>query len=273
MQLLQTHSADRTSLRLARWGEADRDVLLVHGLAEHIGRYGHVATALVDAGWRVTMVELRGHGESGGKRGHTNRWLRYVEDVQAAATAVGRPFVMVAHSMGGLVALSTLAQPIHPACLGVALSNPLLGIAVKAPAIKVAAAGLLSRILPRLSLANELDVQLISRDPEVVRAYQADPMVYSKLTPRWYTESQAAMASVHAGAGRYTLPMLMMLGTEDGICSHQEGRRFFEAYMGPKELRINEGLYHELFNEPEKEKVLADLTEWLDQLWGKHGSA
>jgi len=267
MDILTVESSDGTTLNLRRWPAAGRPiarVLLVHGLAEHHGRYEHVAAALTRAGFEATIVELRGHGGSEGKRGHVDAWTQYEDDLRAAAAQIEGPFFIVAHSMGGLVTLSALNSGLDAEIKGVAISNPLLGVAVQAPAIKLKAAGLLSKLLPRLPLSNELDVQTISRDPEVVRAYQQDPKVYSTITPRWFTESQAAMARVHGAAGTYTVPMLMMVGTADAICAHGEAVRFHEAYGAPdKELMTFEGYFHELFNEPEKDEVLEAVVGWL----------
>ena len=266
-QLLSAQSDDRTLLRVGRWGDAPRDVLLLHGLAEHIGRYEHVAAHLVAKGWRVTMPELRGHGKSGGQRGYTERWHRYVEDVQSAAGTIGRPFILVAHSMGGLVALSTLIEPIDPRCVAVALSNPLLGLAVKAPAIKTSAARLLSKVWPTLSLANELDSKAISRDPAVVSAYEADPLVFGTLTPRWFTEMEAAQVLIRERLANVKIPLRLMVSDADRICDAKAARAVFEQYSGPKTLAEYPGLYHELFNEPEKDKVLSEMSAWMETVW------
>ena len=264
---LAARSDDATPLRLARWGNGDRDVLLVHGLAEHAGRYNHVATALVEAGWRVTLVELRGHGKSGGRRGHCGAWHRYVEDVQAAAGAIGRPFAILAHSMGGLVSLDALREPLTPPCRALALSNPLLGLAFEAPAWKVKMSTGLSRLLPWLPVPSGLDTAFLSHDAEVVRAYEADPMVFSSVTPRWFTESQAAMARVNGDPGRTQLPLRLMVSTGDKICDHKVALRLYEGWTADKTLAVYDDLYHEIFNEPQKDAILADLVAWLDKVW------
>jgi alpha-beta hydrolase superfamily lysophospholipase len=266
MKTLQITSDDRTRLRLIRWGEAERDILLLHGLAEHAGRYEHVAQALVEAGWRVNVLELRGHGDSSGKRGHVRRWHAYVEDVQAAAATIGRPFVMLAHSMGGLVALSALSEPIFPQCTAVALTNPLLGVRVKAPRWKTAIARVLSKFAPSLSMANELDTSLISHDTEVVRAYETDPQIYGTITPRWFTEMSTAQSAVHARSSKFTIPLRMMVSEGDQICDPDAARRLALAWGGPSEIIEYGDMYHEIFNEIEKYKVISELVTWLGTL-------
>ena len=266
MELMKIASADGTPLRVARWGESRRDLLLVHGLAEHVGRYEHVAAALTKGGYRVTFVELRGHGESGGKPGHVSDWRRYAEDLWAAARTIPDSYAIVAHSMGGLVALDALREALGQPVLGLATSDPLLALAFDPPKLKLAASRLLSRLAPSLSLANELDVKLISRDPEVVRRYEADPLVFDTITPRWFVESVQAQARVKEAAPRMSLPLLMMVGEADGICSPAASKELASRWGGPHALKTYPGLYHELFNEPEKETVFADLLAWLDRL-------
>ncbi len=262
-------SADGTRLRIFQWTPAEqtrRDVLLVHGLAEHADRYHHVAAALNAAGHRATLVELRGHGRSEGRRGHVHRWQDYVDDVVAAARFVRGDLLVVAHSMGGLVVLDGLRGPLREHTAAVVVSDPLLGVAFDPPKVKEAAAGLLSRLLPWLPLSNELDVNLISRDKAVVAAYDADPLVFNTITPRWYTEMLGARQRVHAHAARYDLPGLAMLGTGDGICDHKASIALMDRWGHPDHgVKLYEGLYHEIFNEPEKDQVLADLVAWLAQ--------
>lgn len=273
MQFLKAKSDDGTHLRLARWGDGDRDVLIVHGLAEHAGRYTHVAEAMAAAGWRVTLVELRGHGESQGKPGHCRFWHRYVEDVQAAAAAVGRPFVLVAHSMGGLVAFDTLREPITPRCVAVAASNPFLGLTEAIPAWKDMAARVASKLTPTLSIPTDLDSSHLSHDEDVIRAYEADPLVFGTVTARWATEMEKAQQRVMADAPEGTLPLRMMIGTGDRICDPAAGRRLARDWGGTVEEVVYDGLYHELFNEVERQSIIADLITWMDGIWSEHGAS
>ncbi len=247
-------------------GEPRGQVVIVHGLAEHMGRYAHVAAALAEAGWRVIGLELRGHGDSEGKRGHVERWGSYAEDLALAMELADGPCVLLGHSMGGLVVLDALLDNPDAAVAGIVLTNPLLGVRVKAPAWKLALAGFLSRVLPRVSLDNELDTDKISRDKDVVEAYVADPKVYRGITPRWYVEMLAAMERVQTAAASYRTPLLMVTSDADGICDPPAAREFMTRYgSGGEEKRYDE-LYHEVLNEPEKEQVMGDILAWLQAL-------
>ncbi len=258
-----TDSADGTRLRLVRFGpatpEGGRDLLVVHGLAEHAARYAHVANALAARGWRVTVLELRGHGHSGGKRGHVLRWQEYVDDVNAAVKTISPDYCLLAHSMGGLVSLESVRLGLTPRRL--ALSNPLLGVRVQAPVLKEMGARAISRIWPTLSLTNELDPSMLSRDPAIGEAYAKDPLVYNTVTPRWYTEMRAAI--VRATGATYTLPIRAHLSETDPI-TDPPVTRTLAAKTPSMDCREYPGMLHELFNEHGKEQVIADVAEWLE---------
>ncbi len=258
-------SADGTQLHVTTWTpeEYQHTLLITHGLAEHMGRYQHVADAFNSAGYRVVGLELRGHGDSEGKRGHVDSWSQYGEDLAAAVEFVGGPCALLAHSMGGLVSLDRLRSPLPHPITGLVLTNPLLGVRVEAPAIKLALAGFLSRILPWLSLSNELETRYISRDPEVVKAYEQDPRVYSTITPRWYTEMRDAMIRAHEAAPGMKIPLLMVTSDADQICDPDAARKLANHWGGSSEQLRYPELYHEVLNEPEQQQVLAEILAWL----------
>jgi lysophospholipase len=268
-------SADGTQLHIATWTPPapTRTLLITHGLAEHMGRYKHVAETFCGAGYRVVGVELRGHGDSEGKRGHVDAWSQYCDDLGAALEFVGEPCDLLAHSMGGLVALDRLRDDTPVPVRNLVLTNPLVGVRVQAPAIKVALAGLLSKLLPGLSLSNELETEAISRDPEVVKAYQQDPRVFGTITPRWYTEMNQAMERVHKWAPSMQIPLLMVTSDADRICDPNAARRLTRAWGGSTEQLRYPELYHEVLNEPEREQVMAEILAWLDTSVAAEGDA
>ncbi len=258
-------SQDGTKLRIGKSGDASRHVLLVHGLAEHMGRYAHVVEALNSAGWSVTAVELRGHGESDGKRGHVDRWEQYLDDVRAAAATIDGPVVLLGHSMGGLVALDLAISGLPNGINALVLSDPNVAVAIEAPAVKVMGAKLLSRLFPRLSLANELDASLICRHQPVVDKYLEDPLVYSTITPRWFTEMVKSQERVVANATRYDTPLLMLLGEGDAICDWKASAALARNWGGEAHTVTYPELYHEIFNEIEGEQVIKDMIAWLER--------
>ena len=239
-------------------------VLLVHGANEHIGRYSHVIDALNTAGYTVTGVDLRGHGRSYGKRGHTMAWGDYRDDLRAGAKKAGCPVFVLGHSMGGLVAADTLIDPQFEV-RGLILSNPLFGLAFTPPVVKTTAAKLMSKILPALSLGNEVVVENLSRDPEVQTAYKTDPLVSKTLSPRWYTEMLCAMGRLERDGKNIKYPTLLLQGSGDKITSVEAAADIVNNFGSQdKTTKCYEGLYHEILNEPEKELVLADIIAWLD---------
>lgn len=257
-------SSDGTRLRIAQWGapsgrDGRRDLLLVHGYAEHAARYDHVGEALSARGWAVTLVELRGHGHSGGRRGHVTRWIEYADDLRAVSTVLRPGFSAIAHSMGGLAVLDALGDGFRPA--RIALSNPLLAVRFKAPALKIAAARLLSRVWPSLALKNELKPEWLSRDPAIGAAYAADTQVFDTVTARWYTEMLKAEDRVNALAA-LAVPVGMFVGADDQITDPAVNEAFarkvdahFVAYPDHR---------HEIFNEIGKERAIAEVADWLE---------
>lgn len=258
-------------LLVRRWPrpEPTARLLLVHGFAEHSGRYDHVAAALLACGIDVTAFDLRGHGESGGTRAFVERFDDYLDDVDAAlGTITGQrgaePLFLLGHSMGGLVAaLHVLDRP--TGIDGLVMSSPCFGFAVRVPGWKSTAARVCSRLLPRLSLPSGLDRDLLSHDPEIQRALRQDPHSLTNATARWYTETLAAQRRGLARAGDLRLPLLCQAAGIDGVVDAEQGRRFFDAAGSTDKQWLDyDGLYHEIYNELQRDRVLQDLTTWLE---------
>ena len=263
METSFVESADGTKIRIGRAGSGDKNILVIPGLAEHLGRYSFVAEGLAAAGYNVMVIEPRGHGKSGGLRGHVKKWAHYSQDVDAAVREFEGPIILMGHSTGGLIALYSLLEGISNEVKGLVLSAPNVVDTVDAP-VKKAAAKLLSKLTPRLSMETGLKTELLSRDPEIVRAYEADPLVYSTVTARWFIEMTKAQARVMKAAPEGTLPLLLQVGEKDGIVDSQSSMAMARNWNTPAEIICYPGLYHEIFNEPEKDQVLADLVKWLD---------
>lgn len=256
-----------------RWRPDDepRGVLaIVHGLAEHSGRYGTVVDRLVPSGFAVYGFDLRGFGRSPGQRGHVDSWSDYRGDVEAFLAMIrgeepGRPLFLMGHSMGGLIALDFLLR--RPDGLaGAVVSGPGLEPVGVAKWYLVMVAKLLSLVWPRFSLDVGLNVKAVSRDPEVVEAFLNDPLRHSLGTVRWGTESLKVIEWIKARPGDLHLPLLMVHGGADRLVSSEGTRRFFEkAGSADKELHVYEGGFHEPHNDVNREQVLADLESWLER--------
>ncbi len=260
-------SKDGTNLQVYDWipeTEPQGQILWVHGLGEHMARHEWSAEKLKEQGWRVSGCDLRGHGQSGGKRGHVNAWSEYLEDLDALASSLDQDFILLGHSMGGLIALDWVRAGQNVSA--VVLSSPLLGVAVEAPAWKLTAGRLLSNILPKLSMNNELAPELICSDKKVVEAYKADPLVFDTITSRWFTEMSAAMNRVQNHSFPRDMPLFLNLGQKDQVVSNEEAQTFFDSWDGPKDLKVWPKCFHETLNEPIRDEIIQNLSSWLNDL-------
>lgn len=253
-------------------GGGRRELVLVHGFAEHRGRYGETIAALTAAGWAVHAFDLRGHGDSGGRRGHVEEFADYRRDLAQVAAEVAAgdgPLVLLGHSLGGLIALD---QVLHPAPAGprftaLALSSPFLAPAFRVPPWKEALAGVASHLPPWFAFAADLDAAGLSHDERVVAAYRDDPKVFGELSAAWYVAVNEAQERVLARAEEVRLPLLMLLGGADPIADPAVAQRFF-ARLGSadKHLVVYAGWLHEVFNERRRRRVRSDLLRWLATL-------
>ncbi|WP_227340342.1 alpha/beta hydrolase [Sphingopyxis sp. P8] len=259
-------------LHVTRWLPAAAPkaiVLLAHGYAEHAGRYGHVAARLNEAGYAVYAVDHWGHGRSDGTPGFVPRFSAYLDGMRELLTLVevnhpGTPRLLLGHSMGGLIATLLLIER-QDAFAAAALSGPAILPAEPPSRFTVWISRFLSRVFPRLGVL-ALDANGVSRDPAVVAAYRADPLVYTgKIGARLGQEFMDAMAAARAGAPRIALPILLQHGADDRLTA-PEGSRFLFDHVASadKRLKLYPGLYHEIFNEPEQAAVLGELVAWFD---------
>ncbi len=269
----QLRAADGTRLfyrRVAAQGERARArVLVIHGFAEHSGRYAHVLRALSEKGFDAWAIDLRGFGKSDGGRGCVKRFDDYLEDISALIAAAAqdreKPLFMIGHSMGGLVS-TRFCQERPSGVKGLLLSSPFFRVKMRVPPSKKLVASLLSSLLPNLKLATNLDASNLSRDPEVAKAYLADPLVFGTATTRWFTEAMKAQDRALAAAGELRIPVLVVHGAADALAD-PEGSRAFHERLGAadKTLRLWPELRHEILNEPEKAEVIQVYTDWIEK--------
>jgi alpha-beta hydrolase superfamily lysophospholipase len=266
-------SADGTELFWRGWVPANprAALLFVHGLAEHSGRYDATALSFAKRQLACYGLDLRGHGMSQGRRVHVASFDDYLADVDAALALArerhpGLPLFLVGHSMGGLIAvLYVLAKP--EAVAGAVVSSPLLAPHPSAePSCMLRAVSrILSAVAPRLLIASSLDTSALSRDPSVVDAYVNDPLVSHKVSPRWFTALQTAVDRAHQGAPALAAPTLLMQSGADRLVDPEATRRWARAaHTEFCEFVWWDGLFHEMFNEPEREQVLERAATWIE---------
>jgi acylglycerol lipase len=249
-------------------GEAPRAVMvLAHGASEHSGRYAWVGEQLVARGIAVHALDHRGHGRSG-KGAYIDRMAHAVADVgtlveHARAAHPGAPVFLLGHSVGGCIAIAYAIE--HQDRIdGLALSAPLAALEAAPLPLRIAGR-VLSVVAPRTGVV-DIDASAVSRDPAVVRDYEADPLNHhGKLPARTVSELADAIATFHDAAPRLELPLLVMHSPLDRLTPFAGGKMIHDRASSPDKTFIAyDELFHELLNEPEREQVLADLAGWID---------
>lgn len=242
-------------------------VVLVHGLGEHSGRYRNLVECLLPEGYAVYANDHQGFGRSGGQRGHVERFMDYVADVHqtvglAQQEQPGQPIALFGHSMGGLIGLLYALEhqeTLH--CL--VISAPAL--AAKTAPHLVLLMRLMNLVRPTFTITRPGDASGVSRDPEVVRAFVEDPLHVPVSSARWAVEILATQKQVMARAGELRLPLLLVQGSADTMVIPAATQEFYRRVASTdKSLRLYEGYFHELHNDLEKERPLADMIAWLN---------
>lgn len=244
--------------------------LLVHGLGEHSGRYRHVADALNGHRLNAWALDYRGHGRSGGRRGHCGGFHELLDDVdhlvaRARAQVPSAPTILVGHSLGGLLVLAYALD--HPRTLqAVVASSPALDLAVPPPVIERWLAASLGRVWPTLAVPNGVHPEWLSHDPAAVTAYRTDPLVHHEVTLGGYRAVRAAMAAARRRAAELAIPCLLLQAGDDRLVSAAASRAFAAGVTAPgSALRVYDGWFHELFNEVGRRQVLDELCRWLTE--------
>ncbi len=248
--------------------EPQRALAVVHGLAEHSGRYERFGAWFARRGCAVHAYDQRGHGRSDGRRCHVDRFDELLDDLDVFLGTVREqhrrlPVALVGHSMGGLVVAAYVRER-HPEASCAVTSGAALALGKGVPPLRLAAARGLRRLAPRFTLATGVDPDALSRDPEVVRRYVEDPLVHRRLTTSLAWELLEAVRRTAGGGAEVKLPMLLLHGAEDRLCSPAGSRAFYASLNVPgSDLRVYPELRHEIFNEPEQEEVFRDLLDWV----------
>lgn len=268
-------TADGVTLPLYRWqpqGPMRATVALLHGLAEHAGRYAALAGRLNAAGIELVAVDLRGHGHAPGKRAYVKRFDDYLLDAQALLDAAAQscaPLFLMGHSMGGAVAALYAIERVEASgrrLAGLILSSPALAPGRDVPKWMLGVSQVISRLYPSFP-AMKIDAALLSRLQAVVNANRNDPLAHHGAIPaRTGAELLLAMARIEGGRATLRMPLLVFHGTADKL-TEPDGSRAFGAHAGSpdKTLTLYESSYHETMNDLDRDRVIDALVEWIEK--------
>lgn len=240
---------------------------IIHGLGEHIRRYDHVADFLLQHDIAMLGYDRRGHGRSEGPRGHSPSFELLLEEVEILRQQLqerypGVPHLLYGHSMGGNLLLNFLIRH-RPHLTAAVVSGPHIRMAKEPHALLVTFGRLMKRLLPGYTQNNGLMTEFISRDPDVVRAYEADPLVHDRVTATMGIDMLNAASQLDSYAGDLPVPTLLMHGGDDRLTAPGGTRDFADRVSGEVELKIWPGFYHEIHNEPEQQEVLQYALQWM----------
>jgi alpha-beta hydrolase superfamily lysophospholipase len=256
------------SVRVRPEGARKATLGVIHGYADHAGRYGHVQDAWAEMGIGSVAIDLRGHGRAGGLRGYCERFEEFLDDAGELTRLVrteadGGPCFLMGHSFGGLVATISAIQSPSP-WRGLLLSAPFFGLALDVPKAKVLLGKVASRVAPKLGIPSGLFGKDLTHDTARAADYDRDPLVFKKATARWFTETQRAQADVQRRASELRMPLYETFGEKDPVAKFAAGRAFFDA-AGSSDKTWNErkGALHEVLNEPDWRELATAMGDWV----------
>lgn len=262
-------AADGVALLYRAW-EVDAPrarVRIIHGLGEHGGRYAPLAEALVERGISCYAADLRGHGVSGGRRGHVDRFRDYLADLARleGKLPAGVPNFLLGHSLGGLIAVRAAETGQAGQLKGLILSSPALELAGAPPWWRRPAAALLSRVAPTVALSNGIDPDDLSHATGAVAAYRTDPLVHDRITPRLFDEMVRAMRLAADEAPRVEPPVLLLAPGDDRIAATPAALAVAKRFAGSLTVRAYPALFHESLNEVQGAEVLEQVLAWIEE--------
>lgn len=248
--------------------DAKGTLILTHGIGEHSEAYTHFTEKLLPGDWDVYAWDLRGHGRSEGKRGYVKDFTDYSNDLPFFIDLVkknsSKPLVLLGHSMGGLVNTRALIDHGDMGLKAAAYSSPLFGISLEVPKFKDLLARTIVNIFPTITMHNEINYADLSHDNSITDTYGTDPLRHDKISPALYLGFLDNFEFCTQNANKLRLPILMQQAGTDKIVSQPKAAKMFEAFASEdKQLIVYDKLYHEIYNEIERESVINDLKKWL----------
>jgi alpha-beta hydrolase superfamily lysophospholipase len=270
---------DGTALHTYRWTsraaeqQSSAVLLIAHGYSEYGRRYDAFARYLVGRGHPTYCYDARGHGFSPGQRGYIDGYGRYVEDCTDVARDIAqrypqRRLVLLGHSNGGLTVLRAIQRG-ETSAAGLVMVCPMVALRARRRPLPRGVAVVLSRLLPRLSLSNGIDIKNLSHDAAINQVWSADPMNHGRTTPRWYLGALDTMAQAQADADKVTLPVLTLTAELDSVVDPRGVEQFAKRLASPdRELIICRGAFHEVLNEVDREQTYKRIGDWLAARFG-----
>jgi len=242
-------------------------VVMVHGFSAHCGLFRHVPTAMAAAGFAVTAFDCRGHGRSEGRHGYVRRFSDYADDLgrviaRARARSPGLPVAVAAHSHGVAITLDYLFRGVGTFDALVAAA-PYLDLKMKVPLYKRMISPVMGVLWPTLTMSNEIGLDVTCSDPDAVAAMAADPLIRHVATPRWFNEVRATQSRLRASATLLKVPTFMAVAGEDRLVDSAAAIAFAHAAGPIVELKVYEKSFHEMYLEPDRDVVIADIVDWL----------
>ena len=248
---------------------AQAGLIVVHGLSDHSGRFTTFGLRMASFGINVYALDLRGHGASEGRRGHSDRFDYYLQDLDRfrweveCLTGGNLPLFMLGHSMGGLIALRYIEE-YDAALRGAVITSPWLATGPSIPRWKIVGAGVLNKFLPSLPIDAGIDPEFISHDPLIVSQYREDPHVHGKITPRLFMEASTAMGLVLSRSDRIHIPLLFLLAGDDQIVDTRKSEAFARSLAtSDVTIHVLPNYYHEVLNDFDRAQAYKEIREWI----------
>lgn len=242
-------------------------IVLIHGIGEHAVRYQPVAERFIDQGFLVASFDLRGHGHSDGRRGHTPSYETWMQDIYLFLTELQKrypnlPYIFYGHSLGGNLALNYVLRKASK-IEGLIVSSPMLRTSFTTQWWIRLGATILNMFLPAVSLSNGLEAKDLSHDANVIQEYIRDPLIHDRISVRTFIDMTAAGEWALSNAHLLTVPTLIIHGTEDNITSCSASSYFSEEAGKLCEFTPFDGGFHELHHETFKDRVFEKILTWI----------
>lgn len=247
-------------------------IVITHGHGEHSESYHRLVDGIYDSGWDCIAWDWRGHGRSEGKRGYAGHFSHYVWDYKKFLELLlsqenyrDKPWIALAHSMGGLIQTHALLEnKLNLPLKAQILSAPLFGVSVEVPFLKDLAALAAFHLYPKLTLGNELKFEQLTRDPSILLEFEKDPLRHDQMSPGVYIGFLQAMEYIHKHASDLKIPLLLQLGGQDTIVSNTEALRFFDNVDSVLKMKkVYHDSLHEIYNDLDKQICYTDILSFI----------